>query len=229
MRRLAGSTAIALGIVYLVFGVVFFLLPEGQQVAGAASLLDSLVADGTAGFLFSQWLLVLSGVLGLAVVGGFARVFERTREGVVRWASAFGYLGFGVTIVDAFSTIAFVYSDGHRVFAEADEQMRPVIAGDFAVSSIAPQGWATFGLVGVWLLVISILAVVDRTALRGPAVFGVAGAIGYWLVPLGSATQVEALIMVAAALAIVVGPVFYVWAGVLLRRDPSVETARNSG
>lgn len=221
MRRLGGTTAIALGIAYLLFGVVFLLLPDDQRATGSSTLLGSLAEDGTVAFLGSQWLLILTGVLGLAVVGGVARAFDDAREGVVRWASALGYVGFAVTIVDGFTTIAFVYSDGHRFFAEADDQLRTIIAGDFSVSSVAPQGWASFGLLGLWLLIISVVALADRTPLRGPAVLGVLGAIGYWLVPIGSATGTTALIMVAAVLAIVLAPAFYIWAGIVLRQEPA--------
>ena len=219
MRRLAGTTAIALGIVYLAIGVVFFLLPEGQQAGGASALLESLAEDGTVIYLGWQWLFVLSGALGIAVVGGVARSFGDDREGGVRWASVVGYLGFGLTIVDGLGSIAFVYQDAHRFYADADEVLRTVIAGDLMASSVAPQGWATFGLIGAWIATVSVLALGDRTMLRGPAVLGVPVAIGYVLVPLGNATGVTAIITLAAVLAIVLAPAFYLWAGVLLRRD----------
>ena len=224
MRRLAGTAAIALAIVHLLVGVVFFLLPPGQRGAGAAPLLASLAEDGTVGYLGWQWLFVLSGAFGLAVVGGVASALGPDRVAGARWASTFGYLGFGLTIVDALGSIAFVYQDAHRFYAEADDTLRTVIAGDLMAGSVAPQGWATFGLIGVWLVAVSLIAVRDRTLLHRPALLGVPVALGYWLVPLGAATGQEALIMLAAVLAIVLAPVLYLWAGVVLRRtgeDPT--------
>lgn len=217
MRRLGGTAAIVLGAVYLVVGVLYFLLPEGQQ-GDAAGVLESLATDGSAIYVTQQWLFALSGALGFAVVGAIGRLFAPGRAGAVHWVSAFGYLGFAVTIIESLRTVSFIYDDVPRFFLEADEQLQTVIAGDFATSSVDPQGWLTFGALGLWLAAVSILALSDRVLPAAAGVVGIGVAAGYWLVTVGIAVDVEVLITVAAALAIVLAPVFYVWAGLELRR-----------
>lgn len=217
MRRVGGTAAIVLGAVYLLIGVLYFLLPEGQQ-GGAASVLESLATDGSTVYVTQQWMFALSGALGFAVVGGIGRLFAPGRAGAVHWANAFGYLGFAVTIVDSLRNVSFVYDDVPRFFLEADEQVQTVIAGDFATSSVDPQGWLTFGALGLWLLAVSIVALSDRVLPAAAGAVGLGVAAGYWLVTVGIAVDVEVLITIAAALAIVLAPVFYVWAGLVLRR-----------
>ncbi|MFQ5932615.1 MAG: hypothetical protein ACE5MM_09415, partial [Nitrospiraceae bacterium] len=106
-------------------------------------------------------------------------------------------------------------------FADADEQVKAMIAGDNIHLALDPNGWLQFGAVGVWVLVVSLAALRTSGLPRTWAYLGIATAILYWLVVVGNALEVPVLIAISAGLGgIVLAPIWYIWIGVRLRRPP---------
>ena len=95
--------------------------------------------------------------------------------------------------------------------------------GDVAVPQIAstdPRGFATFGLAGLWMMVVGLLARQGRGGLPG-GLGALAIAAGLDLVLLFFATLLgsDMLVTVFGGLAaVVLGPAFWMWTGSALRR-----------
>ena len=83
--------------------------------------------------------------------------------------------------------------------------------------SIDPHGWLTFGGVGLWLLVVNLLALRRNIWPKPLAYVGVASAIAGWFVAIGLFLSVEIFVTIGTA-AVIVGPIWYIWAGLVLRR-----------
>ena len=86
-------------------------------------------------------------------------------------------------------------------------------------TNLDPDNWIGFGLVGLWLLVVNWLAMRGGQLPRVLTYIGMAGGISLWLVVAASGFGVTILIAIAAGLGgIVLGPIWYVWTGVVLWR-----------
>jgi hypothetical protein len=76
-----------------------------------------------------------------------------------------------------------------------------------------------FGVVGMWVLVVSFLALRMGTWPKLLTFVGIATAIAYWLIVVGSVLNLEALFTISAAMGgIVLAPIWYIWAGLKLRQ-----------
>lgn len=104
----------------------------------------------------------------------------------------------------------------HGAFALAADM------GEVAVpqlSSTDPRGFATFGLAGLWVIVVGWLAREGRGGLpRGLGALGIISGTGLVLLYLGTLLGSETLILVFGGLAsVVLGPAFWMWTGNALR------------
>lgn len=95
--------------------------------------------------------------------------------------------------------------------------------GDVAVSQISstdPRGFATFGLAGLWTIVVGWLARQGRGGLpRGLGALGIAAGTDLVLLYLATLLGSDTFVLVFGGLAsVVLGPAFWVWTGSALRR-----------
>jgi hypothetical protein len=229
LGNLGGTCSILLGILYLVIGVTYLLLPAAQkQTSATAQFLPSFAENPTTQFI-QWWVFAFSGLIGIAVVLAVSESLRSANEGWVRWTSNLAILGFAVVAINNFRAMAFqptmarAYVDGDAVTKAAIE-----VSGPF---SLDPQGWLGFGAVGLWVLVVSRLAL--RAAIWPPLLsyLGMATAIAYWLIVVGFVFNQETLFTIGAALGgILLAPIWYIWTGLRLRQTgvkPSVSPAPN--
>lgn len=105
----------------------------------------------------------------------------------------------------------------HGAFALAADM------GEIAVpqiSSTDPRGFATFGLAGLWTMVVGWLARQGRGGLpRGLGALGIAAGLDLVLLYVATLLGNETFILVFGGLAsVVLGPAFWMWMGSALRR-----------
>ncbi len=217
LSKLGGNCSILLGILYLVIGVTYLLLPADQkQTSAVDKFLPSLAANPTIQVV-QFWVFALSGLVAIAVVLALSESVRSENEGWVRWTSTLAILGFAVVAINNFRNIAFQPGLA-RAYVEGDAVTKTVIelSGPF---SLDPQGWLGFGAVGLWVLVVSLLALRAGIWPKLLTYIGIATAVAYWLIVAGFVFNQETLFTIGAALGgIILAPIWYIWAGLRLRQ-----------
>jgi hypothetical protein len=217
LSKLGGNCSILLGISYLLIGVTYLLLPADQKQTSAVDKFLLSFAQTPTTQMLQFWIFALSGLIGIAVVLAVSESVRSAQEGWVRWTSNLAVLGFAVVAVNNFRNIAFQPGRA-TAYMEGDAVTRTVIewSGPY---SLDPQSWMGFGAVGLWVLVVSLLTLRAGTWPRSLSYVGVATAIAYWLIVVGSVLNQEALFTIAAAFGgIILAPIWYIWTGLKLRQ-----------
>ena len=221
LSKFGGTCAILLGVSYIVVGITYVLLPVEQKAAGDPAKFLPSFAQNPALLTIQYWAFAVGAVLALAVVSAMAEGVRAANEGWVRWTSNLAFLGFAVTAIDFFRVMG-LQSARAAAYVAGDATTKAVLTAPGYLAGLDVQGWLGFGGVGLWVLVVSWLALRGGAWPRPLAYLGIAVAILYWLVVAGLALQVEALVTIAAGLGgIIAAPIWYIWAGLTLRRASS--------
>lgn len=222
LSRLGGICCIVLGALY----VLFFQVEPGMQAMVAASEYSEYwkdVAQNPPVHVLFSLVPALVGILGLVTVPAISQLVRTENEGWVRWVSSLALLGYAVQAIGSF-----------RALALGPGMAEAYLAGDAATQklieatslSLDPQGWLTLGGVGLWLLVINLLALRAGAWPKVLAYLGIACAILYWLVlagalagaVLGFTITTMVVLGVAGQGGAVVAPVWFIWTGLRLRK-----------
>ncbi len=216
LTKVGGICSILVGISYIVVGITFLLLPAVQRPGGEpAAFLPSFAESPTLASI-EYLAFALGAVFALAAIPAISETVRAGNEGWVRWMSALAYLGFAVVALTFFQLLALVPGIA-SAFVAAESEVQPFIAKDFSLLGLDPQGWLTFGGVGLWVLVVSLLALRGNTWPTLLAVVGIAVAVLYGLVTAGNVLGIPELITIAAGLGgVILGPIWYIWIGARL-------------
>ena len=217
LSKLGGNCSILLGILYLVIGITYLLLPADQkQTSAVDKFLPSFVENPTTQII-QWWGFALSGLVAIAVVLAVSESVRSENEGWMRWTNNLAVIGFAVVAINNFRNLGFqpglarAYVEGDAVTKTAIE-----VSGPY---SLDPQGWLGFGAVGLWVLVVSLLALRAGTWPKLLTYIGIATAAAYWLIVAGFVSNQEMLFTIGAALGgIVLAPIWYIWIGLRLRQ-----------
>lgn len=220
LSRLGGICSILAGISYVVVGIAYLLVPA-EQKAGAdpAAFLTSFAQNPSMSTL-EYWAFALGAVLALAVVLAISEKVRSANEGWVRWTSSLALVGFAVAAIQYFRYVA-LYPGRAAAYATADAATKAALAANQSMMALDPDGWLAFGGVGLWFLVVNLLALRGNIWPKPLAYVGIAGAIAYWFVVAGFVLEVGIFVTIAAAAAVIVAPIWYIWAGLILRRASS--------
>jgi hypothetical protein len=217
LSKLGGNCSILLGVSYLLIGVTYLLLPADQKQTSAVDKFLLSFAQNPTTQMIQFWVFALSGLIGIAVVLAVSERVRSMNEGWVRWTSNLAVLGFAVVAINNFRNIAFQPGRA-TAYLKSDAATRTVIelSGPFGLD---PQNWLGFGAVGLWVLVVSLLALRAGTMPRLLTYLGMATVVAYWLIVVGSVLNLEVLFTIAAALGgIILAPIWYIWTGLRLRQ-----------
>lgn len=222
LGRLGGLCAILLGISYVLIGILFLLMPADQRPGSDAIAFYGYVAENPTLIRAYYLVFALGAVVGLGAVPAISEKVRPLHEGWMRWMTSLAYLGFAVTAIDNFG---FWATQAYRAmaFVKADDPIRRAL--DINAPGLDTQAFLGFGGVGAWVLVISLLALRGNTWPRLLSYLGIAVASSYWLVVAGNLFDTGLFLSIAAALGgVLLGPVWYIWVGLILRREPLAST-----
>ncbi len=220
IAKLGGTCAILVGISYIVIGITYFLLPPAQQPGASASEFYASVADGSTVLVIQYWAFALGAVLAIAAVMAVSDLVRTANEGLVRWISTLAIIGFAVVAVQ------YLLIQDHTPqlaagYVQVDNSAQASLEV-MGTRGLDPDAWVGFGMVGLWVLVVNWLALRGGQLPKGLTYVGLAVGIAYALVVAGSALSIPLLIAIAAGLGgIILGPIWYIWTGILLRRTGS--------
>ena len=219
LYRLGGVCSVLVGVSYVVIGVTELLMPQEYTLEQNARVPLMFFQENQALFI-GQWSAMLWGaVLALAVVPAVSAKVQVLSEGWVRWTSTLATLGLAVTIIDNYWAVVLTPAIA-RTYMAGNEVTRIAMNTPGSALQIDVRGWLQWGAVGLWVLVVNILALRANTWPRLLSYLGIATAIGYLLV-LASAVipALSGIILLVAGIGgIVLGPIWYGWMGVMLLR-----------
>lgn len=217
LGKVGGTCSILVGISYILVGITYLLGPAEQRPgADAAAFLTSFAQDPLMSILM-YWGFALGAVFAIAAVLAVSELVLPLNEGWVRWTSNLAVIGFAVTALNYFRYLAY-YPMLAADYATGDAATKAAVEASQSVVALDPNGWLIFGGVGLWFLVVNLLTLSGNTWPKTLSYIGIAGAIAYLLVVAGYIFQVYILITIAAAAAIVLGPIWYIWAGLTLQK-----------
>jgi hypothetical protein len=214
-HRFGGAVSIVLAVLTALAAILYVLLPAAQRLGvPGRELLPSFAANPLPLQLESLALAGM-GVVGLAVVRPI-RKLVRSDDAWLRWASNLALVGFAVAavgntlIMGKLPGIAAAY-----VAAEPAAQSTIVV---FWRTTLDPFGLWQFGAVGVWLLVVGILAL--RTA-HFPSLgawLALAAGVAHISIPVVLLVSAQSALAVLALVAAAVIVVWFAWVGLYMWR-----------
>jgi Domain of unknown function (DUF4386) len=215
LGRFGGYAAILLGVVAIIGDVIYLLLPADQRLGVKAAAILPSVARGAPLLLAQFWVLTLEGVLGIAVVLALSRLVQAASEGWVRFTSVLALVGFAVTAVSNVITIARLPAIA-AAYVAGDAATKAALAPTWR-STLDPYGLWGYGAVGLWVLVVSVLALRSASLPRSLAYVGLAYGVLLLLIPVALLTgTASSLLIGVVVLATLAGPVWWIWTGLVV-------------
>jgi hypothetical protein len=223
LSKLGGICSILLGVSYIVIAVTFLPLPpEQQQIVGLytnpGAFLESFAKNPTL-LIVEFWAEALGSLLGIAAVLAISEGVRSTKnEGWVRWISMLAIIGLTITAIDDFRFLALTPIRA-AAYVNGDAAVKAALTVPGALEGLDPQPWLRLGAVGLWVLVVSLLALRGGIWPKPLAYVGIGSAIVYWLAVAGIVLQLVSVIRIkAGAGAFILVPIWYIWLGLRLRK-----------
>jgi Domain of unknown function (DUF4386) len=218
--RLGWVAAVLLGLAKLLSGAAYLIMPAEQRAEVAGALLLPSVANGAPVLFALFWLEAVVGIFGFAVVPALSSLVREKGEGWMHWANTLAIVGYAVTAVGYLQTIARLPGIA-TAYVAGDASTKAAL---LAVWKSSPDlfGFWGYGAIGIWVLVLTILAWRGRVFPRTFNYLGLALAVLYLLVLPAAGLKIQPLLIAIAALGGLVAPIWYVWSGLILRRKLEV-------
>jgi len=220
LYKLGGICSVLVGISYIIIGITV-LLESPQLTVENNAQSPFLFFESNRVVLLTQWSAMAWGaVFALAVIPAVSEKVRNLNEGWVRWTGTLATLGFAVTILDNYWAIVMTPARA-AAYVTSSEAMRAAFAVPGEVQFIDIQGWLGYGAVGLWVLVINLLALRGAIFPKPLAYLGIATALAYFLVLTTMVfPNVRGMILVVAAIGgILLAPIWYIWIGLILHRN----------
>lgn len=192
------------------------LRPEAQNGNDINAYLLSLAENSTL-TLILFWSGVLYGLFAIAVVMSTSDLVRNANEGLVRWTSTMAIIGYAVAVIWYFA-LQQANPALATGYAQADETTRAAVAL-IGPLSLDPQFWMSYGLTGLWFIVLNWLANRSNQLPRILAYLGIVAGIASWLVVAGSFLGNSGLETAGFVLSSFTLIIWYVWTGTVLRRQ----------
>ena len=223
LSKLGGICSILLGVSYIVIAVIYLPLPlEQQQIVGLytnpGAFLESFAKNHTL-LIIQLWVEALGSLLGIAAVLAISEGIRSTKnEGWVRWTSTLAIIGLAITTIDDFRFLALMPLRA-AAYVNGDAVVKAALTVPGALEGLNPQPWLRLGAVGLWVSVVSLLALRGGIWPKPLTYVGIGSAIVYWLAVAGIVLQLASVIRIkAGAGAFILVPLWYIWLGLRLRK-----------
>jgi hypothetical protein len=158
LSKLGGTCSILLGVSYIVVAVLYLLLPPEQQDACRCpeKFLASMAQSPTL-YIVESLVFGLTSLLGFAAVLAISERVRSANEGWVRWTCTLALVGFAVNTIDQLRYFALNPARA-MAYVTGDAAVKAALTVPGALQGLDPQGWLRFGATGLWVSIVSILA-----------------------------------------------------------------------
>ncbi len=220
LAKLGGICSILIGVSYVVAAVVFLLSPvKVQDAAGIppGEFLETLAQNSTS-YTVPLGLAALDSLLTIAVILAVSESVRSANEGWVRWTSALAIFGSGVNAVEFLNRITLNPARA-AAYVQGDAAVKAALTVPGALAGLDPQAWLRWGAVGVWILVVSLLALRGNIWPKLLAYVGIAVAIVYCLIVATNLLQSQLFTAIVGGIGgVILWPVWFIWLGLRLRK-----------
>ncbi|MFQ6021422.1 MAG: hypothetical protein ACE5NW_01765 [Acidiferrobacterales bacterium] len=164
-----------------------------------------------------HWAWAAGGIIGLAAVPAISQLVRAGNEGWVHWGSALAYLGFAVNARSHFMEVAFDRKI-IPIYLQSDPATQKAVHVVAGLALDIPDGLITYGGIGLWVFVVSVLALRTRILPRLLCYVGILTAISYWLGVVGYTFLIQPLVVISIGLGgLILAPIWYIWIGLRSR------------
>jgi hypothetical protein len=223
LYALGGFASIIVGISYVVIGITTVLLPPNLTgVPNAQS--PFIYFEANRGLLLTNfWAFTIGAIFALAMIPAVSATVQHLNQGWVRWTSTLATLGFAVAILDNYWAIVETPARA-AVYVAGTEAIRAALSVPGEPQYIDVQGWLGSGGVGLWALVIGLLALRNKAFPKGLAYLWIIGAFAYFTALAASIIPdlyLSGVVIVISGLGSILAPIGYGWMGIHLWRMSS--------
>ena len=217
--RVAGALAIVMGILYLVVGANFIFMPEAQKEYLQPEFWSSFAEQPISGYIQSIAFALIA-VLALCLMPIVTQLAGGEISRFLRWMMILGMFGYVVHAVEEIRTMALATRIADA-YVHGDSATKSAIAALW-LQHLDPLHIFKFGFVGLWILVVNLVGLVKKTFPAALATIGIIGAVAFWINLVGNVFQTVVLVTTASVTAIILGPIWFIWMGVLISKKAQV-------
>jgi hypothetical protein len=214
--RVGGLCSITVGILGIIVGATYFVVPPEQNPASRTYTSDfftSILADFD-GQEVLYWSLLFMGVFGVAVVTIVSDLVRAGNDAWVRWAGTLAIIGLGIQIAaNALGRDYLIRVAPGYAALDASAQQSINLQGNLY------NDWISFALVGFWLISVNVLAFRQQVFARSLAAIGIAAGVAYEIIALANVVENLRFVSVAVVIGIVAIPLWHFWVGIILLRQ----------
>jgi hypothetical protein len=213
--KVAGILAIIIGVLYLLMGVNYLFIPEAQKEYLRPEFWPSFAEQPISGYIQSIIFAVI-GFLALGLIPVITKLAGGEVSGFLRWMMFLGMLGFSVHIIEELRSIALTTRIADA-YVNGDTATKSAITA-LGLQHIDPLFIFKFGLVGLWIFVVNFYGLAKKSLPTILSILGIIGAVAFWISLVGNVLQAVSLITIGAITAIILGPIWFIWMGILLSK-----------
>ena len=220
LNKLGGTCSILVGVSYIVTAAIYLLLPpEQQDAAGIApeKFLESLAQNSTL-YVVGALVFALGSLLAIAAVLAISASVRSGNEGWVLWSSTLAIIGFAVNAIDSFRRMTLDPASA-MAYMQGNTAIKAALTVPSAVPGLDPQAWLRLGAVGLWVFVVSLLALRGGIWPKPLIYLSIVVTIVYWLIVVSNFLQIQSFTAIVAGVGLVIiTPIWYIWLGLRLRK-----------
>lgn len=222
-NKFGGTCAILAGICYALMGLAYFFDPTARTRTHKDFW--TALREHPVPHILGHYLFGLASLFTIGAIPAIAGLVRPANEALVRWTTSIANIGYAAIALFSFRAVA-IDRGRAKDYLEGDDATKVVVVhGGKYLDEYDPHGYIQAGGVGLWLMVISLLARRHKIWPKRLTELGILGAILNWVAMLGLMINFEPLIAISAAGAVVVAPIFLTWVGLILRRTPRIRSS----
>lgn len=215
-NRFAAALAVATAVAALLAGLFFFFDPTHALATGSDAYWHAL-AEGHWGRTAFVAAFACTALFALGAVRPIVERVDVSRSAALHRIACLAYLGYAVS---AISYLRLLGGESRRAaaYVAGDASTQAAIASFSLV--LDPQGWLSFGAVGLFIASVNVAALASRAWPRGLALLGFGVALAYGCALIGLVIGNARWVALAAGVgAIGLGPLWWLGVAIVLWRS----------